>query len=250
MERFLLAATAVIILLLAKKGRGYRLVVVMTVAALIVALFMPLIVSKTVNPENSLEPSDNSYTVNSGDSENRSLSFAGSGQEQESEGRDLADSSTTAQREGLSSETADGVQEEVWSTTEVKKQMGLWEFGTGSVGIAVRDTRRTSVVDTVYGFRYQAQDDSGQYVWLLISASNSGDTPLRIGPNNFFLSAGDGYKVSRDTSTFAQDHFRETDLLPGQSAGGWIIFYVPVKNRYILHFYDGLGHTLEKMVAW
>ncbi len=121
--------------------------------------------------------------------------------------------------------------------------------GSGPLGFSVKQTKVSSSVETSLGFNYGAGENiNGQYVWLYISAVNNWSSPASVDPDDFTLASTDGYMSTRNEATFAlADYLKKSTLAPGQSASGWLIFYMPRGNEYILRYY-GAGGLTEKQV--
>jgi len=133
-----------------------------------------------------------------------------------------------------------------WVTSA--KRMTEWDYGSGTIGIAVNQTRVSSLVKTDFGFHYEARDNDGQYVWLLVSAINIGGTSVSVSADDFTLSVIDGGMISRNEATFSQEHFKTVNLAPNNTAKGWIIFFMPKRSQYILR-YHGPGGLVEKGIV-
>ncbi len=132
---------------------------------------------------------------------------------------------------------------------QAKKRIGQWEFGSGSIGIAVGQTKVSSTVITTYGFDYDSRgSEDSQYLWLLISALNNGNSTVSVNPDDFTLVAIDGYRVTRNEATFSQKYFKAKDLAAKNTNEGWIIFFVPKGSRYTLQYYGPSG-SVNKVIV-
>lgn len=131
--------------------------------------------------------------------------------------------------------------------TRIKKHVGQWDFGFGQVGIAVKEVKMTSVVNTQYNFDYEIGDGQGRFLWLKISAYNDGTSEAKVNTDDFYISTPDGTRIVRHESTFSQKYFTDTKLGPKKSAEGYIIFLVPQGKEYTLHYY-GPGGGVDKEI--
>lgn len=194
MGRLLIICGAVLLLMLAKKGPGYRYVFIMAVAVIIMTVFGTVFFSDYLSgsgPETVSE--DTGKTA--GESQ-------GIPQSEDSKGSPAkTDQSSSNQPSQSGSENSAG-------------EPTPTPYNTGLISIRVRQTRATSVVDTVYGFHYNAPDKKGRYIWLLVSAVNKGNTAVHVSPDDFTLSAPDGYKAVRNEATFTQRYFKPVNFLP------------------------------------
>lgn len=221
MGRLLIICGAVLLLMLAKKGPGYRYVLIMAVAVIIVTVFGPVFFSDYLSGSGPEAVSEDTGQT-TGESQ-------GIPQGKDSKGSPVkTDQSSSNQPSQSGSENSAG-------------EPTPTPYNTGLISIRVRQTKATSVVDTVYGFHYNASDKKGRYIWLLVSAVNQGNTAVRVSPDDFTLSAPDGYKTVRNEATFAQRYFKPVKLSPQKSNEGWLIFFMPGGNRYTLQYYGAGG---------
>lgn len=139
---------------------------------------------------------------------------------------------------------------EAENAAPARNRMKEWDFGSGPVGIAVKQVKFTTTVNTAYGFDYVVGGDgNGRYVWLYVSAVNHGQSAVRVDPDDFTLSTADGYRVTRNEATFSQSYFKDVSLAPGGTNEGWIIFYMPKKTQYVLGYYSG-DTRVEKAIVF
>lgn len=127
-----------------------------------------------------------------------------------------------------------------------RESMKQYEVGTGAVGIAVGDVKRTSRVNGDFGYyNYVTDPKNDQFLWLWIGAKNYGSGTCHVNPNDFSVTSPDGYTANYDTSSFNTKYLDATDVPPRSYVAGWLIFIVPKAEKYVLH-YDGWGGSVNK----
>ncbi|MCL5036948.1 MAG: DUF4352 domain-containing protein [Chloroflexi bacterium] len=111
-------------------------------------------------------------------------------------------------------------------------QMKRYEQGIGPEEVAV-----TRINISKWESGYTAGENC-QFVAMGINVLNTGDSTTHANPNYFTLSTPDGYTVNPDTDTTygLSRHFDAIDLSPNSYTYGWLIFHIPIKDYYILHY--------------
>lgn len=130
---------------------------------------------------------------------------------------------------------------------KAKLQMGQYAFGSGNIGLSVKKIKVTEVIPTNFGFSYTSKGDE-RFLWVYVSVINQGNSGVEVDPEKFYVTVSDGSRIAYSEATNSQEHLPSMTLIPGSTAGGWIIFYVPVEKQYILNYYVDRGEIGKVIV--
>jgi len=156
----------------------------------------------------------------------------------------------TYEQAKLQQEEKERIEAEKRAREQAREQMKKYEYGTGVVGIAVGETKRTTRVNGDFGYyNYIKDPQKAQFLWLWIGAANAGNTSVHVNPNDFRVTTPDGYTANYDTASFNTNHLEATDVPPDSYVSGWLIFIVPKADQYTLH-YNGWGGSVTKKIVF
>jgi hypothetical protein len=129
---------------------------------------------------------------------------------------------------------------------EIDKMM-RYETGKGSVSIAVK----VEISETFLG--YSSKDKKSWFVKVFINSKNLGNSLENVSDTHFTLATPNGYIVPPSELTYASFNelkpFKEINLQPNTYSSGWLIFFVPKAENYILYFDNGKS-KVEKKIVW
>ncbi len=130
---------------------------------------------------------------------------------------------------------------------QAREQMKFYEKGIGPVSIAA-ETKTSKTVSSSYTTWTAAKDC--QFVWVCVYAKNEGSKTTHVNPNYITLSTPSGHTVNPDSGpTYSrQNNFDAIDLPPGGNSAGWLIFHVPIEDKYILN-YNSIDSVVTKQIV-
>ncbi len=133
-------------------------------------------------------------------------------------------------------------------TNQLVENMKKFERGQGPVGIAVRVEIAESTSD---GFTtYYSKDKKSWFVQIHISAKNYGESSTHINGKYFTLSTLNGYTVNPHKVTYSYSNFLDNiALLPDKYSSGWLTFYVPIAEEYILNYNSPDSIVYKRIIA-
>ncbi len=118
-----------------------------------------------------------------------------------------------------------------------KANMSAFE-GAGDVVVAVNKVQRKN-----------GSKPDFNYLYVMVTIKNNGTELVRIIPNNFTLATPDKISTSIDYSTYQMNnYFKPVDLKPGQTATGWLTYYITKANTYEFK-YTGTYDSVTKSIA-
>jgi hypothetical protein len=140
--------------------------------------------------------------------------------------------------------------EEKNSFNDIKENMSIYEYGEGTLGIALIRVMTSKSIIHNFGKPIYPKDRELQYVWVYINAINSGATAVQIEPKEFTLSVPGKAAVDYDlkATNSMQKCFKSISLDPDKQNIGVLIFPLPESREYILH-YNGYNGKVEKRLV-
>jgi tetratricopeptide (TPR) repeat protein len=116
------------------------------------------------------------------------------------------------------------------------------------VGIAVGERQVTTQLQLNEITTRQARGNY-RYVKLWVAVKNRSKEYVYVNPHEFTLAAGGSPAVPHENDTYAlARYFDGTDLSPGGTTAGWLVFLVTEDRKYMLHYYGTAGEAKTTVV--
>ncbi|MCD6282119.1 DUF4352 domain-containing protein [bacterium] len=116
-----------------------------------------------------------------------------------------------------------------------------------SIGLVVGDeVKMTLKGPSTFGYyQYFEESSDYRYLWVPLVLRNEGSQTQHVNPLYFTVQTPEGLTINVSSETYGLDNSLEaTNVPPGGSIVGWLIFEVPKGKQYKLIFDDGLfSHT-------
>ena len=158
-----------------------------------------------------------------------------------------------AQEEREKKEAAEKAERERKEAAERAKQTAIetmkkYESGAGPMSVAAQ-VKITETFNTGYT-TYYSKDKKGCFVRVHVNVANSGTGSEHVNPLYFTLSTPGGYIVNTHEAMYSLSNSLDAmDLQPNTYTSGWLVFYAPKADYYMLHF-ESLSSKVNKKIVW